>query len=634
MDRPVSLQARRIDLKVEPAFKLGRAKVDPAAHEITIDGKSHGVQPQTMKVLVALHDRSGQVVSRAELVDRCWEGRIVGEDVINRCISLLRRLADETGAFRIQTVPRAGYRLSQERGFKAGTKSLIAGGAGAALVLLGGGSYLLNHRADQKDSTAPTVAILPIAENSPSRDIHDLAAATHASLSSALAQGGYAVTLVEGRPAERRPDLLVSGEVHHSGNSAEAFVQVEDTRHRVIVYAQRFEADEKSADSLPDQIGASVAANLFSATTLLKLDRRYPSDPAVTGELLNAASISVDGHDPLKAYEVARRLAPRSPNSAIAQFMLASEVGNTFGDLPREQREQAVLAGRAAADRLLVLAPQFGDAYSLWCGLHSAIYLIQCEDHMRRGMAIDPDAPSVSSDLAALLNSVGRVDEALELDQVESAKDPFNPIKLGRMIRLLEEQGDTKNADRIFRQAIKWWPDFLWIYWSRVVGIEARGDYGELERFEKDVDGDRLPLNQPTAAKVVAAVRANDRAALTGACAADHLRWTTQSLCMTALADAGELDQAFAIANVLFPPLRGRNAADEERIWLDQPSAFSIAVLSSPAAASLRRDPRFLSLVDGFGLLDYWRSGRLPDFCRVKHEPECARITKVGRLIL
>jgi DNA-binding winged helix-turn-helix (wHTH) protein len=115
MDRAVSLEARRVDLEVEPPFLIGPAWIDPLAHEITISGRSQRMQPQTMKVLIALHDRSGQVVTRHELVDRCWDGRIVGEDVINRSISLLRRSARGKGGFRIDTVPRAGYRLVETR---------------------------------------------------------------------------------------------------------------------------------------------------------------------------------------------------------------------------------------------------------------------------------------------------------------------------------------------------------------------------------------------------------------------------------------------------------------------------------------------------------------------------------------
>ena len=45
-----------------------------------------------MQVLVALARRRGQVVSRDQLIETCWAGRVVGEDAINRCIAKVRRL--------------------------------------------------------------------------------------------------------------------------------------------------------------------------------------------------------------------------------------------------------------------------------------------------------------------------------------------------------------------------------------------------------------------------------------------------------------------------------------------------------------------------------------------------------------
>src|SRR5205085_1486283 len=71
------------------------------------------LEPRVMQVLVALARAGGAVVSRDELIERCWEGRIVGEASINRCISKLRELSESSGprSFTIETIPRVGYRL-------------------------------------------------------------------------------------------------------------------------------------------------------------------------------------------------------------------------------------------------------------------------------------------------------------------------------------------------------------------------------------------------------------------------------------------------------------------------------------------------------------------------------------------
>lgn len=90
----------------------------------------------------------------------------------------------------------------------------------------------------------------------------------------------------------------------------------------------------------------------------------------------------------------------------------------------------------------------------------------------------------------------------------------------------------------------------------------------------------------------------------------------------------GDLDGAYRYAYGVYLPRHGRTPADEERIWLDQPGANSVMYLTGPVAAPMRRDPRYLALADRVGLLEYWRSGRPPDFCRKDPEPICAQLLK------
>jgi len=102
----------RVDLARAPDFALGDAQVRPARREIAADGSVETVEPRVMRVLVALARANGEVLSRGDLIESCWDGVIVGEDAINRCIGRLRRAAEATGnAFSIETMPRVGYRL-------------------------------------------------------------------------------------------------------------------------------------------------------------------------------------------------------------------------------------------------------------------------------------------------------------------------------------------------------------------------------------------------------------------------------------------------------------------------------------------------------------------------------------------
>ena len=102
----------RVDLAHEPDFPLGRVEIRPSRREIAGEGLRESIEPRVMRVLVALTRANGEILSRDDLIASCWDGVIVGEDAINRCISQLRKAADASGnAFSIETIPRVGYRL-------------------------------------------------------------------------------------------------------------------------------------------------------------------------------------------------------------------------------------------------------------------------------------------------------------------------------------------------------------------------------------------------------------------------------------------------------------------------------------------------------------------------------------------
>ncbi len=103
-----------VDLAIEPDLTLGRILVSPSLCELRIGSLSQTIEPRVMQVLVTLARAAGSVVSRDELVRLCWSGRIVGDDAINSCVAKVRRLAGLAGeplAFKVETIPRVGYRL-------------------------------------------------------------------------------------------------------------------------------------------------------------------------------------------------------------------------------------------------------------------------------------------------------------------------------------------------------------------------------------------------------------------------------------------------------------------------------------------------------------------------------------------
>lgn len=626
MDLHANLGDQSNDLAAAPQFRIGGATVDPRSRSVEFAGTRECLQPQLLKVLIALAQCKGDVVSRAELIDRCWDRRFVSDDVLNRVVLLLRGLARRAGGFEIETVPRLGYRLIEVAHVARRRRIWLP----AALLALVGAVSLLTRTRDREEQgrpPVPTVALLPFEEATGDRAEHGLALASRDSLSRALAESGFPIRLLDrSAPDATGIDFIISGDVRHLPDGAEVLVRLEETHHHTIVFSRHFGAPFDHVASLPEQIGPEVATILNWNGALMVLDRRHPPDPAVTAELLRGLSITVVGGDGLSAYDITRRLAPQSPDSAIAQLSLAMNTSFVLGDLPRDQRGPAVAVARLAAERARRLAPEFGDVYLPWCGLHSPMRLVECEQSLRDGMRADPEAPFVATFLASHLNAVGRVDESLELARLALSTDPYKPAKLARLVLALEATNHLEEAENVYAQATRWWPDYRALPWMRLVGMLQRGDDAAAEAFAARAGHD--PLDRPAVNALIAARRNGDRPRAHQACSAAGLSELTRALCMSNLARMGDLDGAFSLAHLLYPSLKGVSAADEDRRWLDQVDDAPLSLLSAPSAAPLRRDPRFVALAEGVGLLAYWRSGRLPDFCRAPAEMLCATLIR------
>lgn len=168
-----ALLLRPIELVSEQPFALGAATVDPAALEVVWPDGSCKLEPRVMQVLVALNRRRDAPVSREDLSRLCWEGRVVGDDALVRCIVKLRKVFQRDPAIEISSVPKIGYRL-RLLPVEAGTDSsgpttatprpqralrwLLAGGAAVVVATVGVGAVLLM----QPPGALATEAVRPL----------------------------------------------------------------------------------------------------------------------------------------------------------------------------------------------------------------------------------------------------------------------------------------------------------------------------------------------------------------------------------------------------------------------------------------------------------------------------------------
>ena len=95
------------------ALRVGDWRVDPALDEIFRDGTSVKLEPRTMRLLICLAERAGQVVSVEQLLDEVWKDVVVTPNSVYHAVAALRRVLGDNAKepTYIVNVLRRGYRL-------------------------------------------------------------------------------------------------------------------------------------------------------------------------------------------------------------------------------------------------------------------------------------------------------------------------------------------------------------------------------------------------------------------------------------------------------------------------------------------------------------------------------------------
>ncbi len=102
---------------LKQGFWLAGARVQPVDGSISNGDQTLHLEPRVMDVLVVLASKQGQVVTRDELMNEVWQGSLVTEDALARCIYQLRQHLptildnDESGSI-IETVHKKGFKLN------------------------------------------------------------------------------------------------------------------------------------------------------------------------------------------------------------------------------------------------------------------------------------------------------------------------------------------------------------------------------------------------------------------------------------------------------------------------------------------------------------------------------------------
>jgi DNA-binding winged helix-turn-helix (wHTH) protein/TolB-like protein len=650
-----------VDLAHEPDFTIGAIQVGPALREVKCGSQVQSVEPRVMQVLVELVRNRGRVVSRQDLIDACWGGRVVGDEAVNRCIAAIRRVSETFGGFSVTTIARVGYKLEEvpmalaqaaeepqqptqrpdpphiahggtdpfphKPGLmRVPTVMVALGGAVAALVVAGisvawsglapPAPQLMDRTAFfgfQEDGADPTLAM--VAKASTDQTFQTLGALRLSTVARAETLGAVAPRRLD-KAREFGARYVLSGEIRREDAVVKLWVRIEDASTRATVWEHGLEAAASDATLLPARAANAIGSTLrciVRGRSQLTQDTealvKQVADLCRIGSYSDLSDRFVTG---------SRALAEAQPGSAHFQSMLAIALLTTVDAVPEAARLARIEEAKEVMTRAKGL-DSTGTAEILpriFMAFVQRQTLPELEPMLLEALAATEGSDAflysqVNLFYGAALTTAGRMRESEAHQSLALANDPLqSPARLAYAQAV---QGKVAPAQEGLAQEFARFPS-AWAWEDRMNAAVFLG-VGDAETVltsrPSAVSTDTVQCwGEILKAQATSAKGPHRTAALSARnCAARG--YLSEITAVAALASLGDLDAAFDAARgqTLVVTLAERNPL-ESLYW--------------PSSRAMRADPRFLQLARDVGLLDYWMlPGHAPDFCQTERVPVC-----------
>jgi len=615
----------RINLGLTAPVRLGRLVLNPALREIRRDdGAEEIIEPRVMQVLLALAEARNEIVRREDLTERCWEGRIVGEDAINRVLSRLRRVAEGIGedSFRIETITKIGYRLVELGDHAGGVPGSSSSNspspqaeplqrkspdnsrrakrwaiAAVLFLMIGIGGWWFLRPAPVHSMMVRLAGFRPLSAGLPPT----LREAVDAEITAAFnADGVIGVSTVSAPPPGKAPAYALGGTIYRVGNSIRVITRFTNERTGAILWSDSVDYAADQAPKVPHKIavdaGIVIRCGLFGASTYHK---SLPD--AVLSNYLQYCQ-EYWNYGGSKTLRFAQLVVAAVPDFSWGW----SAVGNGFMQVaqaePDSRRAQELrAAGRRAEDRALALDRTNSEALG-----HKALLIdrhdwVGQEALFKSAIATKPlDCGCEHYGYGWKLVGVGRLDDAVQ--QFLAATDMLALWSDSQfaLADALVATGRVEEAKPHFAAAIDISKDPNSDKWIAVTEGTETGDYAAAMSALRSPQF-RMP--EETRAGLLSGYQA---------LASGSAQAKTQAI-QTLIALPKD-KQSETVATMLAALGANREALEvaSQRPWL----------LWRRSMRGVLSEPGFPAIANKLGLMTYWKTTRIkPDICSTESPP-------------
>lgn len=596
-----------INLAHEADFGIEKLYFRPNVCRVEADDTITLVEPKVMEVLVLLTRANGENVTRDQLIDACWEGRIVSDDAITRTLSKARKIGSLTNppAFRIETRAKIGVRLvASDQVDQAG--------------------HMRKMRVHETHSSQePLLMVFPFENLSSDPELKFFSDGVSEEVLSRILRGSKLKVIGRsssfqfrgeqkiGAPEALNATHVVDGSVRRDGNRVRINAHLTEVGTGAGIWADQFEGDLGDIFALQDEIAEGIASALFAKFKPAGLN---PIDPATYDLYLRAKDLET---------------IPERQISSIASLELVTQAAPVFADgwgrlavLRALRRMSTPYHDRAAITQQL--RHDIARCYALdrdnqqvnyanfWLTPPFGAFLEQ-ERIVQKALA---GASQLSDDLAMAsfhcLN-VGRMGQAYSYVLKARSFDPSSwAVSINYAISLWSS--GSKDACRVASsQHVETWPyDQQGTAYLLALSVWLE-DWAEVDRLTDSKRLEQFPLREHSGVILSATV----------------LRYPTpenKSFLFNSILARAQKVGAIDCSTWCILALSGmaHRAYDELASYRIGPSnaktdalgmmGYRTVMLFTPANKQGRDDPRFATICARLGLVDYWlETGLWPD---------------------
>jgi TolB-like protein/cytochrome c-type biogenesis protein CcmH/NrfG len=457
-------------------FQFEDFVLDPERRELRRAGCLVAVEPQVFDLLNHLIRNRDRVVTRDNLLDAVWNGRVVSESTLASRINAARRALNDNGDAQrlIRTVARKGIRFVGE---------VVENQAAAASASADAQKRHEAARSSLPLPDRPAIAVLPFTNLSGEPEQEYFSDGISEDIITALSKLRWFFVIArnssfiyKGKPVHLRQvaeelgvRYVVEGSVRKDGERVRITAQLNDVATGSHLWAERYDRELSNVfavqDEITENIVAAIEPKLYVAESF-RAQRKPPDSMDAWDLVMRALSHywRVTRQDNVVAQALLEKAITLDPNYGQALGLLGTSYMFTAHMGWMDMNAAMPLAERAA---LAAIRADGEDAWAHNALGHVNLFARRFDDSLAEfetALRLNPNFALAQGYYGLALGYCGRwqdADEAARRAIRLSPRDPYSPVYFGVAAYARFLGGDYEGAIRLAHEALRQRSDFV-----------------------------------------------------------------------------------------------------------------------------------------------------------------------------